>query len=82
MQPHPFLVLPAMLLYELTSSFSSTARNVVVVQLVCEDFRNGTSCDSETVTSAAAAFNLRFSLAEYLRYRYLACNVDVRCGHV
>lgn len=58
-----------MLVFEFVSTFNKTAFSLAVMQLVCQEpnlFATGTSCNSADVGKLTAAFNLRYSLANYV----------------
>ena len=60
-QRHPqLLVLPLMLLPELSGMLSGIARDLVIVNLVCLEggFAASTSCNAQEVTAACASFNM------------------------
>lgn len=60
-QRHPqLLVLPLMLLSELSGMLSGIARDLVIVNLVCREggFAASTSCNAQEVTAACASFNM------------------------
>ena len=73
----PWMVLPAMFLFEFSSSCSSVARNLAFVQLVCDGgaFAAGVACDSADVGQRVARFNLRYSLAAYVPAFFISVHI-------
>ena len=65
MRPHPFMVLPLMFIGEFAGMLCGVARDLVIVNMVCQEggFAAGTSCDAQEVVEAAAGFQLLFTVA-------------------